>query len=96
MRLATVKWPVIFDVYLLRFKQDSEIPLHTDEIKDGNHHRFNIILKQAQEGGEFICENPIFESKRIKYFRPDISAHQVSKVIKGTRYVFSVGWVSGC
>lgn len=93
MRLAIVRWPVAFDVYLLRFKQGSEIPLHMDEIKDGEHHRINIILKNAQEGGDFMCECPIFESKRIKYFRPDISAHQVSKVVKGTRYVFSVGWV---
>jgi hypothetical protein len=93
IRLVSIKWPMAFDAYLLRFKRGSEVPLHTDEVKEGKHHRLNIVLKNAQEGGDFVCEAPIFESKRIKYFRPDISAHRVSRVVIGTRYVFSVGWV---
>jgi hypothetical protein len=30
--------------------------------------QINIALKNADEGGEFICKNPIFETSRIKLF----------------------------
>lgn len=93
MRLATMTWPIAFDLYLLRFNQGSEIPLHTDEVSKGQHHRINIILKNADIGGDFVCKKTIFESSRIKYFRPDISAHQVTKIIKGKRIVLSIGWL---
>lgn len=93
MLLATARWPVPFDVFLLRFDEGSEIPLHIDQVKKGYHHRINIVLKHGKQGGQFICENPIFESKRVKYFRPDISAHQVTKITKGIRYVLSIGWI---
>ena len=53
------------------------------------------MLKKADLGGEFICSNSIFETKRVKLFRPDVSEHQVSKVIKGSRYLLSIGWIKG-
>jgi hypothetical protein len=86
-------WPNPFDIYILRFRQGQEIPPHIDPTLKGEHYRLNLILKSAKEGGEFICKSPIYESKRIKYFRSDISEHSVSKVIKGSRYVLSIGWV---
>lgn len=48
-----------------------------------------------------MCESPIYESARIKLFRPDVSKHAVSKVIKGNRYLLSIGLgnkfiTSGC
>ncbi|NKF49236.1 2OG-Fe(II) oxygenase [Shewanella sp. WXL01] len=93
MLLCGALWPVKFDTYLLKFPQGSEVPPHTDKVKTGKHYRLNIVLKQAEVGGEFICANPIYNSKRIKLFRPDICEHQVSKVIKGNRYLLSIGWV---
>ena len=33
------------------------------------------------------------ETKRIKLFRPDLSAHSVTKVEGATRYVLCPGWV---
>ena len=93
MLLCGAIWPIKFDLYLLKFPQGSEIPPHKDKIVAGQHYRLNIILKQAQNGGEFICKDPIFESRRIKLFRPDISEHQVSTVLKGNRYLLSLGWV---
>jgi len=86
-------WPNSFDLYLLRFEEGQEIPPHIDKVDGGAHYRLNIVLKTAKEGGEFLCKDPIYETKRIKYFRSDISEHAVSKVKKGTRYVFSIGWV---
>lgn len=93
MLLCTARWPLPFDMYLLKFPQGCEIPKHTDSVEQGRHFRLNVVLKSAQEGGEFICENMLFETNRIKLFRPDISEHSVSKVTKGNRYLFSLGWV---
>ncbi|MBB6523650.1 2OG-Fe(II) oxygenase [Pseudoteredinibacter isoporae] len=93
MLLCGSYWPLPFDVYLLRFPEGSEIPPHKDKVKSGRHYRLNIVLKQAERGGEFYCESPIYENARIKFFRPDLSEHSVSKVEKGNRYLLSLGWV---
>lgn len=82
-----------FDLYLLRFPDGTEIPPHRDPVTDKRHYRLNIILKRPISGGEFVCANPIFETKRIKLFRPDVSTHSVTKVQGGSRYVLSLGWV---
>ena len=84
-----------FDFYLLRFRKGSEIPPHTDPVSEKRHYRLNLILKQAREGGHFSCSNPIYESRRIKLFRPDRNEHSVSRINAGTRYVLSIGWVLG-
>ena len=78
------------DLHLLRYRTGSSIPQHTDPVEFADHYRFNIILTEA-EGGEFKCDNMIFETKRIKFFRPDRVGHSVSEVSKGTRYVLSIG-----
>ena len=95
MLLLGSYWPLPFDVYLLRFNQGSEIPPHTDAVETGQHFRLNMVLKSARSGGEFVCSEPIYESSRVKYFRPDLCEHSVTKVEEGTRYVLSVGWVKG-
>lgn len=86
-------WPLPFDMYVLRFPEGSEIGPHTDPVSENQHYRLNIVVWKAREGGEFQCKNPIYETSRIKYFRPDMSEHSVSKVVQGNRYVFSVGWL---
>ncbi|ACA87092.1 hypothetical protein [Shewanella woodyi] len=93
MLLCGAIWPIKFDTYLLKFPEGSEISPHTDKVVSGKHYRLNIVIKNAVEGGEFICANPIYETKRIKLFRPDVSEHQVSKIVKGNRYLLSIGWV---
>ena len=95
MLLARAWWPLKFDVYLLKFPQGCEVPKHTDKVTAGRHYRLNIILKQARCGGQFVCKTPIYSSKRIKLFRPDISEHAVTKVTLGNRYLLSIGWVRG-
>lgn len=95
MLLGFAFWPIPFDVYLLKFSEGQEIPPHTDNVDKGNHYRLNFVLKAAEKGGEFKCLNPIYENTRIKFFRPDKSVHSVTKVIKGQRYLLSVGWVTG-
>ncbi|WP_250459287.1 hypothetical protein [Microbulbifer litoralis] len=93
MLLLGAKWPLPFDLYLLRFSTGSRIPPHTDRVQSGRHYRLNIVLRKARAGGDFLCEQPIYTSPRIKYFRPDRAEHSVSEVKAGTRYVLSLGWV---
>lgn len=95
MLLAGVHWPVKFDVYLLKFPEGCEVPPHTDKVDKGKHYRLNIVLKQAKQGGDFVCKTPIYCSQRIKLFRPDLCEHAVTKVIAGQRYLLSIGWVTG-
>jgi hypothetical protein len=95
MLLLTARWPLRFDSYLIRYPDGSEIPPHTDPVKDGRHYRLNVILKSPKLGGEFVCAAPIFATKRIKLFRPDACEHSVTRIAGGNRYVFSLGWVLG-
>jgi len=93
MLLATALWPIKFDMYLLKSSEGHEIPPHKDQVDAGKHFRLNIILKHAEEGGDFKCDNTMFETRSIKMFRPDIQTHSVSKIVQGKRYVFSLGWL---
>jgi hypothetical protein len=92
--IAKSKW-LRFDCYLLHFPEGSSIPPHTDPVRVGRHYRLSIVLKSPSAGGEFICATPIFETGRIKFFRPDACEHSVTRVEGGSRYVLSVGWVRG-
>lgn len=93
MLLLQSRWPLPFDVYLLRFRTGSEIAPHTDPVAIGRHFRCNVVLRSAREGGDFVCASPIFATTRIKLFRPDACEHSVTRVVRGTRYVLSIGWV---
>ena len=95
MLLLTAPWPLPFDCYLIRYPDGSEIPPHTDPVAAGRHYRLNVILKAPRSGGEFVCANPLFATRRIKLFRPDACEHSVTRVVGGSRYVLSVGWVLG-
>ena len=93
MLLVQSRYPLPFDVYLLRFAEGSGIPPHTDPVAAGRHYRCNIVLKRAKKGGEFLCSTPIVSTERIKLFRPDVCEHSVTCVELGTRYVLSIGWI---
>ena len=95
MLLLTARWPLPFDSYLLRYPEGTEIPPHTDPVQQGRHYRLNLILKAPRSGGKFVCASPLYASARIKLFRPDASEHSVTRVVGGSRYVLSVGWVLG-
>jgi hypothetical protein len=76
-----------------RYPEGSAIPSHTDPVRTGRHYRLNIVVKASPSGGEFLCATPIWESRRIKFFRPDACEHSVTRVEGGSRYVLSLGWV---
>ena len=93
MLLLWSKFPVPFDIYILKYPLNSEIKPHVDKVKGGKHFRLNIILKNAKKGGVFNVNHCIFETKRIKFFRPDLSEHSVTKITEGNRILFSLGFV---
>ncbi|GAB4186962.1 MAG: hypothetical protein Tsb002_11880 [Wenzhouxiangellaceae bacterium] len=91
--LLQLRWPLPCDAYLLRFPVGSSVPPHRDAVSAGRHYRVNLILRHARSGGEFHCDDMLWSSRRIKWFRPDQALHSVSAVTAGTRYVLSVGWI---
>lgn len=93
MLLLWSKLPIPFDCYLIRYKEGSYIPPHVDKVEKGKHYRLNIVLKKAKAGGEFICNNAIINTSRIKLFRPDVNEHSVTKLTEGKRYLLSIGWI---
>ena len=95
MLLLTAAWPLRFDSYLIRYPQGARIAPHTDPVQAGRHYRLNVVLKASPAGGDFLCQSPLFASRRVKLFRPDISEHSVTPVLGGSRYVLSIGWVLG-
>ncbi len=80
------------DAYLLRYTTGTGILPHIDPIKNKRHFRLNIVIWNAASGGKFNCEHMIFESKRIKLFRPDLNIHSVDPIKCGTRFVLSLGF----
>lgn len=94
-KLLLVANPLLipFDCYLLRFPEGTQIPPHRDPVKSGRHFRLNIIVKRSPSGGEFVCVDPIFATDRVKFFRSDLCVHSVTRVVGGSRYVLSIGWV---
>jgi len=96
----------MFDVYLLKYPEGSEIGWHKDPSQAFfEHWRANIVLKKAIDGGKFACTydidgivtEPVIRkwNDRFIVFRPDITVHCVKQVKKGTRYVLSIGWLRG-
>lgn len=83
-----------FDLHILKYPEGSQIHPHRDPAKKGfKHYRLNVVLRAGESGGHFWCKSPIFKTKRIALFRPDIDTHHVTTVFKGTRYVLSIGWL---
>ena len=79
------------DLHIIKYPTGSYIKTHTDKIKNKKHFRLNIVLKQPDMGGKAYHKSYIFKTNRICLFRPDISPHRVNKIIKGTRYIISLG-----
>jgi Rps23 Pro-64 3,4-dihydroxylase Tpa1-like proline 4-hydroxylase len=85
-----------WDVYLIRYRDGSHIPPHTDEAQHGRRHRrLNALLERATAGGELTIAGARFELTigDAVLFEPDREVHEVARVV-GSRLLFSVGaWV---
>ena len=84
--------PLRTDAFVLKFPEGCDVPRHHDRVDGCRHYRLNVVLQHADRGGEFVCDDPILNLSRIKFFRPDKSPHSVSRIDKGTRYVLSIGF----
>lgn len=84
-----------FDMYLLKYPESAHIPPHRDDVIGKKHYRVNLILWNADDGGEFKCEKVIFRAGPLTIFRPDLYIHEVSEIRKGIRYVLSIGFAFG-
>lgn len=91
--LLTGTWPVPFDLYLLRYRPGQGIPPHRDPVPGQRHFRANLVLARGQEGGAFRCEHTLFSKGRLHVFRSDLAEHAVEPMVRGTRYVLSLGWL---
>ncbi len=80
-----------FDGWLLWYPVGAHIPPHTDPVKGKKHWRLNIVLRNADQGGEFHTDGLIKNLPRITLFRPDLARHGVTKVTRGARHVLSLG-----
>jgi len=90
--IMTPKLP--FDVWIMKFPEDSYIGNHRDPVPGFKHYRANIILRKPISGGDFICDNILIDWPRLKLFRPDRDTHSVSQIWgKKTRWVLSIGWI---
>jgi predicted 2-oxoglutarate/Fe(II)-dependent dioxygenase YbiX len=85
-----------WDVYLIRYRDGSHIPPHTDAAQHGRQHRrLNALLVAPQRGGELRIAGARVDLAigDAVVFEPDRDQHQVSTVV-GERVLFSVGaWV---
>lgn len=79
-----------FSVYLVRYSEGHSIMPHLDMIAQGRLYKFNWVLIKPKKGGEFRCDNNIFNLfGRFILFRPDLYQHQVSKIESGQRWLLS-------
>lgn len=78
------------NIYLVRYSTGHRIVPHVDMVSEGKLYKFNWVVVKPKAGGEFICENNIFNLfGRFILFRPDIYQHQVSTIERGNRWLLS-------
>lgn len=93
MLLLVSPLPLTFDMYLLRWADGAEVPQHKDPAPiGGRHFRLNVLLKAPRAGGQFLCEDTIFATRRITFFRPDLVEHSLTRSY-GPGYMLSIGWL---
>lgn len=82
--------PLAADMIIIKYNDGSFLPEHKDPLDGFNCYRINFTFNTGH-GGELKSDKFIFNSKYLKIFRPDANFHSVSKVVNGTRWVFSLG-----
>lgn len=84
-------------IYLVHYSEGHQIAPHLDMVSQGKLIKLNVVLVKPTVGGEFLCENTIFNVLgRIILFRPDLYTHQVSKITSGNRWLLSIALTRHC
>ena len=84
-----------WDAYLLRYGAGAFVPEHRDPTSTLHHLRLNALLQAGSSGtGRLELDGELWDLAEgdAVVFRPDVMAHQVSRV-EGERLVLSVGCV---
>lgn len=93
-------WKFGFDAYLLKYKAFTNLPIHTDPVKNGKHWRLNINLKgnslfyiESKTACYFKKEGTYYKilDQKINLFRADLKKHYL-KVFSNTTKL-SLGFV---
>lgn len=98
LKLRLAGWGQLFDVWLLRYPEGAYIDWHRDPVNGRRHYRANLVLRQARWGGWFACRRyvgNVWSCGRREWFvvfRPDLVEHAVTPIMRGSRWVLSVGW----
>lgn len=89
-----------FDIYIIKMEVGDFINPHIDHspIEDMIHYRLNILLKKPLKGGRFFTidkntKEKTFYKSFVKFASSEV-IHGVTKVISGTRYLLSIGWLN--
>lgn len=82
---------LVFDILLMKYTEGTEIPPHRDP-EVGL--RLNFVWKNSAKGGEFHVRGKKLKIGPLIIFNPR-NTHYVTKVISGSRHVFSIGFGSG-
>ena len=90
LKLFEMSWPIGIDLYLLKFEDGVDVPVHRDKVENKKHFRFNVTLKNPDSGGYFYCEKFIFKFSRFVLFRPDTNYHGLTTV-NGKLIMVSLG-----
>lgn len=94
LRALGIDKSVGYDCYVMRYTTGSFIPKHKDTAFFGSRHlRINAIIQDADEGGFLFIEglNHVVGVGDAYVFRPDLLEHEVTEIIKGERYVWTLG-----
>lgn len=82
-----------YDSWILKYPEGSSIPPHIDNAPFGSQHwRLNALI-QKTDGGRLYLKNrniDLHQGDAI-VFRPDVTEHSVSTIVRGERYIWSVG-----
>lgn len=90
-------WKFGFDGYIIKFEANSDLPPHHDVVPNGDHYRFNFLLKgkctfHCLDGeSEFGPNTKWSRTSGTAFFRPDIQEHFLITQTKCT--IFSLGFV---
>ena len=77
-------------VYLVHYPTGHGILPHVDGVAAGRLYKLNCVLVKPAAGGEFVCEQTIFDLfGRLVLFRPDLHEHRVTRIERGRRLLLS-------
>jgi hypothetical protein len=93
----SLKWPFLFmlQLHVAKYDKGDVLAEHVDTVALGRLWRIQFTLRQAQEGGELLCEHFVVNRPRFKIFEPGKYKHEVTEVKEGQRIVLNFGvWIA--